>query len=162
LHEPAGWHCQQCGKCDILPCRLSWGQRSGEREVALHACQRLPATQLACNHDRGDGGRDRVRGPCDAAQHAAAPDRHGDRARGWHLLRVGKRYRNALARENVEVQLAPTPGSVENLAMLRDPHSGVSVALIQSGIVGAENTSGVESLGTVFYEPMWWFHRREI
>src|SRR5262249_53961528 len=96
-------------------------------------------------------------GPCDAAQHAAAPDRHGDT-----YYEVGKRYRTALARENVEVQLAPTPGSVENLAMLRDPHSGVSVALIQSGIVGAENTSGVESLGTVFYEPMWWFHRREI
>jgi len=81
---------------------------------------------------------------------------------GGTYYEVGKRYRTALARENVEVQLAPTPGSVENLAMLRDPHSGVSVALIQSGIVGAENTSGVESLGTVFYEPMWWFHRREI
>src|SRR5262245_31474696 len=81
---------------------------------------------------------------------------------GGTYYEVGKRSRSALARENVEVQLAPTPGSVENLAMLRDPHSGVSVALIQSGIVGAENTSGVESLGTVFYEPMWWFHRREI
>ena len=81
---------------------------------------------------------------------------------GGTYYEVGKRYRTALARENVEVQLAPTPGSVENLAMLRDPHSGVSVALIQSGIVGAENTSGVESLGTVFYEPMWWFHRREV
>src|SRR5262244_4670164 len=75
---------------------------------------------------------------------------------------IGERYRAALSYENVQVQLVPTAGSVENLAMLRDPHSGVSVALIESGIVGAENTSGVESLGTVFYEPMWWFHRREV
>jgi len=81
---------------------------------------------------------------------------------GGTYYEVGQRYRAALARENVEVQLVPTPGSVENFAKLLDPHSGVSVALIQGGVVSEENTSGVESLGTVFYEPMWWFHRREI
>src|SRR5215510_7361043 len=81
---------------------------------------------------------------------------------GGSYYEAGQRYRAALARENVDVQLVPTPGSVENLAMLRDPRSGVSVALIQGGVVSEENTSGVESLGTVFYEPMWWFHRREI
>ena len=42
---------------------------------------------------------------------------------------VGGRYRAALARENVEVQLAATAGSVDNLALLRDPHSQASVAL---------------------------------
>jgi TRAP-type uncharacterized transport system substrate-binding protein len=46
--------------------------------------------------------------------------------------------------------------------MLRDPHSGVSVALIEGGILSAADTSGVESLGTIFYEPLWWFHKREI
>jgi TRAP-type uncharacterized transport system substrate-binding protein len=75
---------------------------------------------------------------------------------------VGKRYRTALARANVQLQLVPTAGSLENLAMLRDPHSGASVGLIQGGIPGAEETSGLESLGTLFYEPLWWFHKREI
>jgi len=75
---------------------------------------------------------------------------------------VGKRYRAALARANVEVRLVPTAGSVENLALLRDPHSQVSVALIQGGIIGAENASGLESLGTLFYEPLWWLRKREI
>jgi TRAP-type uncharacterized transport system substrate-binding protein len=75
---------------------------------------------------------------------------------------IGERYRAALSYENVQVQLVPTAGSVENLAMLRDPHSGVSVALIEGGILSAADTSGVESLGTVFYEPLWWFHKREI
>jgi TRAP-type uncharacterized transport system substrate-binding protein len=75
---------------------------------------------------------------------------------------VGKRYRAALAKANVEVHLVPTAGSVENLAMLRDPHSDASVALIQGGIPGAGDTSGLESLGTVFYEPLWWFHKRDI
>src|SRR5215468_9271996 len=75
---------------------------------------------------------------------------------------IGERYRAALSNENVQVQLVPTAGSVENLAMLRDPHSGVNVALIEGGILSAAETSGVESLGTVFYEPLWWFHKREI
>jgi TRAP-type uncharacterized transport system substrate-binding protein len=75
---------------------------------------------------------------------------------------IGKRYRAALARSNVEVQLVPTAGSVENRAMLRDPQSGVSVGLIEGGIESAGDSSGLESLGTIFYEPYWWFRRREI
>jgi hypothetical protein len=50
---------------------------------------------------------------------------------------------------------------VETAALLRDPHSGVSVGLIQGGVIGAGNTAGLESLGTLAYEPLWWFHRRE-
>jgi TRAP-type uncharacterized transport system substrate-binding protein len=81
---------------------------------------------------------------------------------GGAYCEIGQRYRAALARENVDLQLAPTQGSIQNLAMLRDPHSGVSGALIQGGSVAADQTSGLESLGTLFYEPMWWFRRREI
>src|SRR6266403_3678230 len=73
----------------------------------------------------------------------------------------GKRYQAALAKAGVEVQLRPTAGSVETAALLRDPRSGVSVGLMQGGIVGAANTAGLESLGTVAYEPLWWFRRRE-
>src|SRR5262245_62624183 len=40
---------------------------------------------------------------------------------GGSYYQAGQRYRAALARENVDVQLVPTPGSVENLAMLCDP-----------------------------------------
>ena len=75
---------------------------------------------------------------------------------------VGGRYRAALARENVEVQLAATAGSVDNLALLRDPHSQASVALIEGGIPGAADSAGLESLGTLFYEPLWWFQKREV
>src|SRR5215471_5147157 len=74
---------------------------------------------------------------------------------------IGERYRAALS-DDVQVQLVPTAGSVENLAMLRDPNSGVSVAWIEGGILSAADTSGVESLGTIFYEPLCWFHKREI
>ena len=47
---------------------------------------------------------------------------------------------------------------MENLALLRDPRSGVDVALVPGGSVG-KTTGGLESLGTLFYEPLWIFHR---
>lgn len=75
---------------------------------------------------------------------------------------IGERYRTALSHDNVQVQLVPTAGSVENLAMLRRPHPRTDVALIEGGILSAADTSGVDLLGTVFYEPLWWFHKREI
>jgi TRAP-type uncharacterized transport system substrate-binding protein len=75
---------------------------------------------------------------------------------------IGERYREALARANIEVQLRPTAGSVENRALLRDPDSGVSVGLIEGGVGTGGESSDVESLGTIVYEPLWWFRRREI
>src|SRR3974377_1696080 len=63
---------------------------------------------------------------------------------------IGERYRAALSHDNVRVQLVPTAGSVENLAMLQDPHSGENVAFIEGGILSDADTSGVQSLGTVF------------
>src|SRR6516165_7167657 len=62
---------------------------------------------------------------------------------GGTYYEVGERYRATLARENVEVRLVPTAGSVENLAMLRDPHSEVSVSLMQGGIIATGAASGL-------------------
>jgi TRAP-type uncharacterized transport system substrate-binding protein len=81
---------------------------------------------------------------------------------GGSYHEIGQRYRALLARSNVEVRLVPTAGSVESLGLLLDPHSGTSVAFIQGGATVAGAASGLESLGTVFNEPMWWFRRREI
>jgi TRAP-type uncharacterized transport system substrate-binding protein len=81
---------------------------------------------------------------------------------GGFYYELGERYRAVLSEAGVEVRLIPTAGSQENLALPLDPRSGVSVALMQGGIVRAAESSELESLGTVFYEPLWWFHRREI
>jgi TRAP-type uncharacterized transport system substrate-binding protein len=81
---------------------------------------------------------------------------------GGAYREIGERYRAALARADVEVELRPTAGSVENLALLLDPRSGVDVALMQGGVVGTADVSKLESLGTLFYEPFWWFRRREV
>ncbi len=71
----------------------------------------------------------------------------------------GERYRAILARSGVELRLRATAGALENLALLRDPASGVSVAFSQAGTVAADDANALASLGTVFYEPLWLFHR---
>ncbi len=81
---------------------------------------------------------------------------------GGSNYELGARYREILARSGVDLKLLPTSGSLENLRLLRDPRSGVSVGLMQDGLTDGAETSGVESLGTVGYEPLWLFHRAGI
>lgn len=82
---------------------------------------------------------------------------------GGTYYEVGKRYQAVLARDNVEVRLVATAGSVENVAALLDPHSEVSVGLVQGGMIDPRyGQSELLSLGTLFYEPFWWFRRRDV
>jgi TRAP-type uncharacterized transport system substrate-binding protein len=75
---------------------------------------------------------------------------------------IGKHYQAALERAGERVTLIETAGSLENLALLRDPGSGVQVALIQDGTIGKDEAPELESLGTLFHEPLWIFHRIEL
>ena len=74
---------------------------------------------------------------------------------------IGKRYRELLARNGVELRLVPTNGSVDSLQRLNDPGSGVSVAFLQGGMTTARDSPDLVSLGTMFYEPVWIFYRGE-
>jgi TRAP-type uncharacterized transport system substrate-binding protein len=68
---------------------------------------------------------------------------------GGAYQEIGKKYQAALARECVQVRLVATAGSLENLALLRDPHSRVTVAFVQSGGVSEGEAPDLESLGTL-------------
>jgi len=83
-------------------------------------------------------------------------------AEGGANYEFGVRYREILAKAGVTLQLRPTAGGLENLALLRDSDSGVSVAFIQGGTTNKKESPNLESLGTVFYEPLWLFFRSEI
>ena len=83
-------------------------------------------------------------------------------AEGGANYEMGVRYRDILAQSGVKVQLLATSGGVENLSRLSDPRSGVDVGFIQGGTTTAKESPNVESLGTVFYEPLWFFYRSEI
>jgi len=71
----------------------------------------------------------------------------------------GKRYRDILARAGIDLQMLPTAGALDNLARLKDPRSKVDIGFLQSGTTSGKESPGLESLGTVFYEPLWFFYR---
>jgi TRAP-type uncharacterized transport system substrate-binding protein len=70
---------------------------------------------------------------------------------------AGAHYRAILARSDIDLVLVPTSGAIDNLARLRDPNSGIDVAILQGGTTSADESPGLVSLGTVFYEPLWLF-----
>ncbi len=78
---------------------------------------------------------------------------------GGAYQEVGKRYQEILARHGITLTLVRTAGALENLALLRDPNSGVGIGLLQGGITNAKESPELEALGTVFFEPLWFFHR---
>jgi TRAP transporter TAXI family solute receptor len=71
----------------------------------------------------------------------------------------GQQYKELLAREGIELRLEPSAGAVENLQRLNDSRSGVSVGFSQGGLTNAHESPDLVSLGTMFYEPLWFFCR---
>jgi TRAP transporter TAXI family solute receptor len=78
---------------------------------------------------------------------------------GGSYAAIGESYRTILALSGFELRLVPTAGDVENLAKLRDARSGVSAGFVIAGLAEAQDASGLESLGTIAYEPFWLFER---
>jgi len=72
---------------------------------------------------------------------------------------LAKRYQEILARDGVDLRLAPSAGAVESVARLRDPKSGISIAIIPGGITTEQESPELVSLGTLFYQPLWIFSR---
>lgn len=78
----------------------------------------------------------------------------------------GKRYAEELKRYGIEVELRASPGSRENLRLLRDPKQDVQIAFVQGGSSETQRTQEQDdedpqlmSLGSMFYEPVWLFYR---
>lgn len=67
----------------------------------------------------------------------------------------GRQLRSSLSRNDVELQIVETGGSVDNLDRLNKGE--VDVAFMQSGLANADDYPQLESLGSVYYEPVWIF-----
>ena len=73
----------------------------------------------------------------------------------------GKIYKEALAREGIELRLRRTSGSVENVRLLNtDPE--IDLGFVQGGILNAPNSADLNQLGSLFPEPLWIFTRPPI
>jgi TRAP-type uncharacterized transport system substrate-binding protein len=71
---------------------------------------------------------------------------------------LGKRYREFLKHEGIDLRLVQSPGAVAMVAHLRDRKTGASVAIVADGIATRESSPELVSLGALFYEPLWLFY----
>jgi len=73
---------------------------------------------------------------------------------------LGKKYATALAKHGVKAELVPSAGSSENLRSLKE--GKVDIAFVQSGSTNEEaaEREGLQSLGSLFTEPLWLFLRQ--
>jgi TRAP-type uncharacterized transport system substrate-binding protein len=74
---------------------------------------------------------------------------------------TAKRYRDILARDGITLEVVTTQGSLDNLRLLQATTGGVDVAFVQGG-TASPDLSGLASIGSVFFEPLWVFVRNEI
>lgn len=72
---------------------------------------------------------------------------------------VAEQYQKVLARNGIRLDILESAGSIDNLDRLTDTDSGVDVALVQSGVTGSGDPSGLVSLGSMFFEPIIVFYR---
>ncbi|HEU4639657.1 MAG TPA: TAXI family TRAP transporter solute-binding subunit [Candidatus Binatia bacterium] len=70
-----------------------------------------------------------------------------------------REYARLLASDGITLEVVPTAGSVENLELLKSGE--VSLALIQGGSATRDDKERLQSLGSLFLEPVWIFVRRQ-
>ena len=77
---------------------------------------------------------------------------------GSAYSQFGKRYAELLKSSGIEVELKATTGSSENLELLRS--GGADVGFVRGGSADpvADEEAGLTSLGSLFYEPLWFFY----
>jgi ABC-type amino acid transport substrate-binding protein len=74
----------------------------------------------------------------------------------------GEGYAKALARERIQVELISSEGAQDDLAHLRA--GTADVGFVRGGMAdpAADTEAGIVSLGSLFYEPIWIFYRRDL
>ncbi|MBB37094.1 MAG: TRAP transporter substrate-binding protein [Hirschia sp.] len=78
---------------------------------------------------------------------------------GGAYQQVAARYREALGNKNVEVEVLDTSGSIDNISRLLSGEA--DIAILQTGLVSPVQAESLLSLGAVYYEPLWIFHRKD-
>jgi TRAP transporter TAXI family solute receptor len=82
----------------------------------------------------------------------------GEKDGAYYLF--GQRYQEILARERVQLEVRQSAGSIENIQRLEAAE--VQVAFVQGGTGGQAQSDKLRSLGSLYFEPIWLFHRRDL
>ena len=71
---------------------------------------------------------------------------------------MGQKYAEFFASKGVVLELVPTNGAQENLQRLSDRNDPVQAAFVQAGVVRPNHVTGIQSLGAIGYDPIWFFY----
>lgn len=71
----------------------------------------------------------------------------------------GERLKADLSKEGVNLKVRSTGGTLDNLALLKDPKSGVDFAMVQGGVANPADYPKLVSIAGMFYEPIWVWYR---
>lgn len=72
----------------------------------------------------------------------------------------GLEYEALIADEGLNLEVTNSAGSVENIERLRNGET--DVAIVQGGVMDMKDAQGLQSLGSLFYEPVWLFYRKNL
>lgn len=78
---------------------------------------------------------------------------------GGSYYALGKKYAAFFEKKGITLELLETKGAQENIEFLADRQNPVQAAFVQAGVFNAHGIKGVESLGTISYDPIWLFYR---
>jgi len=68
-----------------------------------------------------------------------------------------QQYKKLLEKDKITLNITTTAGSVEALQLLKE--GKVDIAFVQGGTVDEEAKEKLESLGSIYYEPIWIFYK---
>lgn len=72
---------------------------------------------------------------------------------------LGKKYAEYFKEKGITLEIVPTLGAQENIDRLSDRNDPVQVAFVQAGVDHAREVTGIQSLGAIAYDPIWFFYR---
>ena len=78
---------------------------------------------------------------------------------GSSFQRFAEAYQKQLATHGVKLEIRPSGGSLDNLKRLQTRSEPVDIGFVQSGVAKEENLTGLVSLGSIAYQPLWVFYR---
>ncbi|HWA28828.1 MAG TPA: TAXI family TRAP transporter solute-binding subunit [Lacunisphaera sp.] len=78
---------------------------------------------------------------------------------GSSFARWAEAYQKALAEHGVTLTVKTSTGSLDNLEKLRSTTNRVDIGFVTGGITEGQNLAGLESLGSVAYQPLLVFYR---
>ena len=73
--------------------------------------------------------------------------------------KVAHEYKKLLEEQNVKVTVLETKGSIHNAKLLHEKKA--DIGFVQSGILNNKNRKNIQSLASIYYEPLWIFYKNE-